>query len=222
MRAFLGDQVDIFKHDDGGQQGAGQIGDRAYGDQGAAGEDQAGVAGHLAQQVTRGVRLAGAGRAVKQQAALEVLADGQQRLPVAGHSEGVPLDARQYGDGQHDVVSGDAGRPGEGEDDTAHRVQRDVEQVAAVDVEVGAQLVQFGEQALGQTDRQAGDLYLQDRLMFAGALDHHDIAAVLIGDQQQRQAQAPQSRPWPVRQVGQRRRRQPQRWQRLARDQQLQ
>jgi hypothetical protein len=31
----------------------------------------------------------------------------------------------------------------------------DIEQVAAVDVKLGAQLVQLGKQALGQVDRQA-------------------------------------------------------------------
>ena len=100
------------------------------------------------------MRLAGAGRPVKQQAALEVLPGGQQRLPVAGHAEGMPLDPGQHGGGQHDVVSGDAGRAGEGQDDAAHRVQRHVEQVAAVDVQLGAQLVQLGEQPLGLADRQ--------------------------------------------------------------------
>ena len=98
--------------------------------------------------------------------------------PVAGHSEGVPLDPRQHGVGQHDVVPADAGRAGEREDDAAHRDQRHVEQVAAVDVELGAQLVQLGEQALGQVDRQAGHLDLQARLMLVRGLDHHDVAAV--------------------------------------------
>jgi hypothetical protein len=84
------------------------------------------------------VRFAGAGRAVEQEAALEVLPGGQQRLPVAGYSESMPLDARQHGGGQDDVVPGDAGRGDEGKDDTTHRVQRHVEQVTAVDIEVGA------------------------------------------------------------------------------------
>ncbi len=136
---------------------------------------------------------AGAGRAIKQQAALEVLPGGKQRLSVAGDTEGMPFDARQHGGGQHDVVSGDAGWAGEGEDDTTHRTQRHVEQMAAIDVKVGAQLVQFGEQALGHLDRQAGDLDLQAPLMFVRGLDHHDVVAILIGDQQQSQAQATQS-----------------------------
>ncbi len=94
--------------------------------------------------------------------------------------------------------------------------------MAAVDVKLGAQPVQLGEQALGQLDRQPGDLDLQAWIMLVRALDHHDIAAVLIRDQQEGQAQAPQRRPWPVGQVGQRRCREPQRWHPLARDQLLQ
>jgi hypothetical protein len=94
--------------------------------------------------------------------------------------------------------------------------------VAAVHVELGAQLVQLGEQALGQVDRQAGDLDLEGLVMLVGSLDHHDVPAVLVSHQQQGQAQAPEGRPWPVRQVGQRGRREPQRRQPLPRGQLLQ
>jgi hypothetical protein len=51
------------------------------------------------------------------------------------------------------------------------------------EAEVGTQLVQLGEQALGQVDWQAPDLDLQARLMLSRRLDHHDIAAIVIGDQ---------------------------------------
>jgi hypothetical protein len=87
------------------------------------------------------VRLAGAWRAVEQQPALEMLAGGQQFVPVAGHAEGMPLGPRQDGRGQHDVFPAEAGQIGEGEDDTAHRVQRHVEQVPAVDIKFGPQPV---------------------------------------------------------------------------------
>ena len=40
-----------------------------------------------------------------------MLADGKQRLPVAGHSEGMPFDPVQHGGGQHDVVSVRPGGP---------------------------------------------------------------------------------------------------------------
>ncbi len=69
------------------------------------------------------MRLAGAGRTVKQQASLEVLSGGQQRFPVAGYPQGMPLHPRQHGVGQDDVSAPDAGRLGEREGDTAHLVQ---------------------------------------------------------------------------------------------------
>jgi hypothetical protein len=67
---------------------------------------------------------------------------------------------------------------GEVQRNAAERIQRHVEQVAAVDIELGAQLVQFGEQRLGQAHRQARDLNLEFLLMFVRGLDHHHIAAV--------------------------------------------
>jgi len=115
---------------------------------------------------------------VQQQTALQVLADGKQRVPVTGYSEGMPLDPRQHRAGQDDVLPADSGRGGEVQHNAAKRIQRHVEQVTAVDIELGAQLVQFGEQPLGQAHRQARDLNLESRLMLARGLDHHDIAAV--------------------------------------------
>jgi hypothetical protein len=91
-----------------------------------------------------------------------------------------------------------------------------------VDVQVAAHLVQLGEQPLRLADGQASDLDQQVLLVLARALDHHDIAAAAIGDQQQRQAQAPERRSRPVREVGQRGRGQLQRRQPVARDQLLQ
>jgi hypothetical protein len=95
----------------------------------------------------------------------------------------MPLDPRQDSRGQHDVFPAEAGQVGESEDDTAHRVQRHVEQVPAVDVTFGPQLVQVREQPLGQADRQARHLDLQARLMLVRRLDHHDVAAELVADQ---------------------------------------
>jgi hypothetical protein len=85
-----------------------------------------------------------------------------------------------------------------------------------------AQLVQLGEQPLGLADRQPGDLDQQALLVLARGLDHHDIAATAIGDQQQRQAQAAERRSRPVREVGQRGGGQLQRRQPVAGDQLLQ
>jgi hypothetical protein len=103
----------------------------------------------------------------------------------------------------------------------AHRRQRHVEQVPAVHVELGAELVQLGEQSLGLLDIQARDLNRQAGIMLVRALDHHDVAAALVGDQQHSQAQTGQRGSWPVGQVGQRRRGQPHRRQALADDQLL-
>ncbi len=91
-------------------QVAGQLGDRADADQRAAGKDKPGVAGHLAEQVAGGVRLAGARRAVEQQAALEVLAGGEQRFPVRGDAERVPLHPGEHGIREHHVVAAQARR----------------------------------------------------------------------------------------------------------------
>ncbi len=67
-----------------------------------------------------------------------MLPGGQQRLPVVGYPEGMPLGPSQRCGGQHDVIAANAGRAGEGEGDTAHRSQRHVEQVAAVDAKFSA------------------------------------------------------------------------------------
>jgi hypothetical protein len=66
VRALLGDEIDVLKHHDGRQQCSCQVRDLADGDKRPAGEDQARVPGHLAEQVARRVRLPGAGRAVEQ------------------------------------------------------------------------------------------------------------------------------------------------------------
>ena len=73
------------------------------------------------------MRFPGAGRPVQQQAALQVLADSEQRVPVTGYSEGMPLDPRQHGAGQDDVLPADSGQGGEVQYNAAERVQRHVE-----------------------------------------------------------------------------------------------
>ena len=151
-----------------------------------------------------------------------MLPGGQQCRPVAGYPQGMPFDPGQDGGRQHDIIAAKPGRGGEGEVHPAHPAERHVEQVAAVHVKLGPQLVQLGEQALGQVDRQAGHLDLQGFVMLVRRLDHHDVPAVLVGHQQQGQAQAPEGRPGPVRQVRQRGCREPQRWHPLPRDQLLQ
>lgn len=160
--------------------------------------------------------------AEEQQAALQVLPGLEQRFPVLGHAEGVPVESREDGGGENDILPADAGRLAEAEADSFHWRQRHVEEVAAVDVELGAELIELGEHPLGLVDGQAGDLDLQLRLVVVRRLDHQDIPAALVGDQQQGQAQASQSGPRTVRKIGERGRGQPQWRQRLARHQLLQ
>ena len=92
----------------------------------------------------------------------------------------MPLGPGQHGGGQHDVIAADARQAAKVR--TTRRIgsSEDVEQVAAVDVQFGAQLVQLGEQALGQADRQARRPRAAGRLMLVRGLDHHGVAAVLI------------------------------------------
>ena len=87
-----------------------------------------------------------------------------------------------------------SGGIGEGQDHAAHRIQRDIEQVAAVDVEFSPQPVQVGQQLAGPPlDRQARDLDVQALQVISRSLDHHDVPAQLIGHQQQGLAQAAQT-----------------------------
>ena len=116
-------------------QVAGEGGDRAEGDERAAGENQPGVVGHAAEQVAGGVGLPGAGWPVEQQAALEMLAGGQQRSAMVGHRQSVPFDPAEHLIRQYDVVAVETGLIDELEVDGAHRRHRDVQQVPAVDVE---------------------------------------------------------------------------------------
>nr|WP_262380026.1 hypothetical protein [Nonomuraea sp. PA05] len=94
--ALVRDQVDVLHHDDGRLQPSGQgggVGDEA---QRGAGHDHDGHARHVAHQVAHRVGLARAGRAVQQQAALEVLAAGQQRLGVPADARHVPFDGVEH------------------------------------------------------------------------------------------------------------------------------
>jgi hypothetical protein len=94
--------------------------------------------------------------------------------------------------------------------------------IAISDVQLGTEPVKLGQQPLGHSDRQTGDLDVEAVMMLGRALDQHDVPAVLVADQQQGQAQARQRRARPVRQIDQRGRAQPQRRQRLACHQLLQ
>ena len=129
-----------------------------------------------------------------------MLAGREQRRAVLGHAERVPLDPGEHGVRQHHVVAAEPGRRGEAEADPALG-ERDLEQVAAVDVELGAELVELGQHPLGGVDRQAGHLDLEAGIVLGRAADHDDEAAVGLGDQQQRELEAAERRAGAVRQV---------------------
>ena len=112
MRAFaelplLGDEVHVFHHDHRRLQRprhrAG-LGDQA---QRLPREQHHRDPGQLTEQVADRVGLAGAGRAVQQDASLEVLAAGEQPAGVPGDPEHLPLDAVKYVRWQDHLLAGD-------------------------------------------------------------------------------------------------------------------
>jgi hypothetical protein len=165
------------------------------------GQDEPRVPGHPPHQVTSGVRLAGARRSVQEQAALEVLTGGQQRVAVSRNPQGVTLHASEDRFGQHDILSGRARDLGELEHDTTHRINGYVQDVRAIDVELTAKLPQPGLYRLRRLHLQARDLQVQTRIVLGGAVDHDHIPAALIGDQKQTKSEAGKRRARPVGQV---------------------
>jgi hypothetical protein len=166
--------------------------------------------------VAHGVRLAGPGRAVHEQAALEVLAGCTQLLAPRGHVQAVPLHPAQHLLGQHHVRA--RGGRQAGEDDLhAERTGLQLEDLAAVDVQARLQLGQLPEQGLRLVGGQSGDL---DRealtLLRVRSLDeeHRPTASVL--HQQQALPEAGQRPPRAGRQVHQVRRAQADRRQPVA------
>ena len=119
-----------------GVEQAGQLAGRLDRPHAAAGQQQHGAAGHLRGQVHRRERLAGAGRAVQQDAALEVPAGRAQPLGVAAEAERVPLDPPQQRLGQDDLVAADAGQGVEVDGQPAVAVLLERQDVAAVGLAV--------------------------------------------------------------------------------------
>ena len=106
---LLGDQVHVLDHDHRGLQRPGDRAGRGDPAERRAGQHHHGDAGHLAQQVADGVGLAGARRAVQQDAALEVLAAGPQPRHVPGHPDDLPLDPLQQVRRQDQLLAADLG-----------------------------------------------------------------------------------------------------------------
>ncbi len=190
--AVLRDQVDVLEHQRRGLQVPGQRGDGADHVQRLAGHEQhRGVLQRL-DDVADGVRLAGPGRAVQQQPALEVLAGGAQLLAAVGHVQAVPLDPAEHLLGQHDVLARGRREPGEDDVDPAGSGDQ-LEELPAVDVEPGAQLGQLAQHLLRLGGRETGDLEREAlALLRVRALDQQHRAAAGVLDEQQAEAQAGQ------------------------------
>ena len=132
-------------------------------------------------EVAGRVGLAGAGRAVQQQPALEVLPGRLQLGAALGDVDGVALDAPQHLVGQHDVLAG-----GRGQDRELDRpVALHLEQLAAVDVEPRAQLGQLAVDLLRLRRRQAGDLHVHAGLVPLRPAQQDDVRPALVGHEQQ-------------------------------------
>ena len=187
-----------------------------------AGEQQPGVTGHLSDQIPRRVRLSGAGRPVEQQSALEVLTGGQQCLPVGGNPQRMAFHPGQHVVRQHDVTPTGGRHWCKGQHHAAHRRDGDVQHLPAVDVERRPQRVEFAVHRLRDFYGHAGDLDAKTLFVLRRAGDQQHVPTPVVGHQQHGQRQAGQGRVRTIRQIGQRRRGQPQRRQSVTGHQLLQ
>ena len=108
-----GDKVDVLEHNDSGLQVPRELRRGADRTQRSPGEDKAGVARHLAEQVAGGMRLTGPRRSVQQQASLEMLAGIQQGVAMSGDAQCVALHPPQHCFRQDDVGAGGRGQVAE-------------------------------------------------------------------------------------------------------------
>ena len=117
------------------------------------------------------------------------------------NSERVPLHPFENDVRQHNLIAANRGIAGELECQAAHRRETDLEQVAAIDVELTTQLVEAGVDDLGSLDGQPPDLNLERALMLIGASHQERVPPVLVAHQQHSQLQARERRPGAVGQV---------------------
>ena len=111
--AVLGDQVDVLEDDDRRLVGAGDLGRlRDVRHLGAGEQDDRGVRTRT-DQVPDRVGLAGAGRAVEQDAALEVLAAPAELVAVRGELDDVAAHLGERALREDDPVGGQVGTPDE-------------------------------------------------------------------------------------------------------------
>ena len=102
--AVARDQVDVLQHDHRGLERARERAGRRDGGERLAREEHDGPLGHQPGQVHDRHRLAGARRAVEEQAALDVAARGPQAVAVLGEPRGVALDALERDVRQDDLA----------------------------------------------------------------------------------------------------------------------
>jgi hypothetical protein len=188
--AVLGDEVHVLQHDDGGGEVARQL--RHHGDevQRAPREHEHGRAGQVLHDVPRGVGLAGAGRPVEQEAALEVLTGGKQCVAAACDLQGVAFDPPEHVRREHYVIAAGPRELGEAHGDAGVPCH-ELEQLPAVDVVLLAQALQVGVHLLRRCGGQSGDLDAQRRLPVAVRLPQvDDVPAAVVLHEQQRRTQA--------------------------------
>lgn len=145
----------------------------------------------MLDDIAHRVGLAGPGRSVQQQAALEVAPSRQELVPSGSDVQGVPVDPSQNVFGQDDVGSLRAGQRGE-QDLRPAVAFPELEQLTAVHIELVPQLLEPAEDLLSLSGRKSRYLERETGLMHARAAHENDVAAALVLDQQQRQAVAPE------------------------------
>jgi hypothetical protein len=144
--ALAGHQVDVLEDDGGGRELARDADGLLDEAQTAAREQDGGAPGHRAQQVGHRQRLAGARRAVEQDAALEVTSGRAQPLGLAGHADRLALEALERAVGQDHRVAGDLGDVVELHGDRLVLVLVQRDDVAAVDVVLAHRRPKLAEQ----------------------------------------------------------------------------
>ena len=160
-----------------------------------AGQHDHGDAWHLAQQVADGVGLAGARRAVQQDAALEVLAARAQPRHVPGHPDDLTLDPLQQVRRQDHLVAADLGTRQE----TQQFLAAGAEDLTAEGNHLTAEHVPLeGEPPYLVNDLPRPPAVRAPRLhadLRAGGLDQQDQRALPVGDQAQGTLRARQGDP---------------------------
>ncbi len=170
MVAGLGDEVAVLQDDQRRLEHPGQGAGGPDGVDARPGQHDDRELGEVREEIPEGVGLAGAGRAVQQQSAPQVLTGRAQAGTAPGHAHDLSLHALQQPVGEHDVVAGQSGPAVEAERSEAVAELRALEgeDLAPEDVEFAHEGVDLGEQPVGE-------------LLLPGQhLDLHLVATVLV------------------------------------------